>query len=212
LDADPDIIRDWVEGWSLSRGVKAPVSDHGAWRVEVGAPDQLRRYVFAGVHSEIADLAQTISTPFVFIKAATSAAKIAHMFPSHWEVTQRGAMMVRTAADPVLPSPQIPAGYVCTIEADGAALLCRITTLTGEQAAQGRIVFVGDSAIFDRIITEETHARRGLGTAVMLTLHGIARDHAKTTNILSATEQGIALYGTIGWRIHSPYTSAVIAP
>lgn len=65
-------------------------------------------------------------------------------------------------------------------------------------------------AIYDRIVTEPAHQRRGLGRAVMHALQAIARAHGRHANVLVASAQGRALYETLGWRLHAPWATAVI--
>jgi hypothetical protein len=44
----------------------------------------------------------------------------------------------------------------------------------------------------------------------MHALHGIAHARGARRGLLAATIEGEALYRTLGWRVHSPYASAVI--
>ncbi|WP_394846350.1 hypothetical protein LZC95_02660 [Pendulispora brunnea] len=58
------LIRDWVEGWALSRGVAGPVEVPEGLFLHVGRPDHIARYVLpdhdpAALH----DLVQRITTP-----------------------------------------------------------------------------------------------------------------------------------------------------
>ena len=63
--------------------------------------------------------------------------------------------------------------------------------------------------VYDRIRTEEPFRRRGLGRALIAAL-GRERRSPESREILVATEQGRALYLTLGWRDYAPYTTGVI--
>ena len=78
----------------------------------------------------------------------------------------------------------------------------------GEEAARGKLVLRGRIAIFDQIETEETHRRRGLGSAVMRALGAEAARRGASRGILVATPAGRALYLSLGWETLSDYTSA----
>ena len=68
LKADPAIVRTWIEGWALTRQVAAPVFENGGYRVEVGLPDQVRRYVFSEYSDWVRQHAEAISEPAIFLK------------------------------------------------------------------------------------------------------------------------------------------------
>jgi GNAT superfamily N-acetyltransferase len=86
----------------------------------------------------------------------------------------------------------------------------RALAQSGELAAIGRIVRIGEFAIFDRIETDATHRRRGLGRAVMKKLEMIAREGGATRGVLVATADGRSLYESMGWELHSLYATATI--
>lgn len=66
--------------------------------------------------------------------------------------------------------------------------------------------------VYDRIITDPDHRRRGLGRALMQTLHD-ARHNLSATELLVATEDGRTLYSALGWTTISPYsTASIVSP
>jgi GNAT superfamily N-acetyltransferase len=65
--------------------------------------------------------------------------------------------------------------------------------------------------VYDRIVTAPEHRRRGLGRALMHAL-GAARRSASSTQVLVATAEGMALYGTLGWELRSLFTTAAVQP
>jgi GNAT superfamily N-acetyltransferase len=86
----------------------------------------------------------------------------------------------------------------------------RLFDAAGEEAARGRVTVVEDRIIFDRIATAPAHQRRGLASTLMRQLEAIGRDQGGRDGVLVATEAGRALYERLGWRLHAPYTTAVI--
>lgn len=104
----------------------------------------------------------------------------------------------------------LPAEYTVDLVEDTVVSAVRILAQDGTIAASGRLALVDDFAIYDQIVTHEDHRRRGLGTIVMKALEAVALKQKKTRSVLVATADGRALYQTLGWEIHSPYTSAVI--
>ncbi|MDB5708207.1 MAG: hypothetical protein JWL96_277 [Sphingomonas bacterium] len=90
--------------------------------------------------------------------------------------------------------------------------LTTILTSGGELAASGRVGLVGGVAIYDRIRVQDAHQRRGLGRALMAALGDAANRAGATRWLLVATPEGRALYETLGWTVHAPYTSAFIPP
>ena len=61
----------------------------------------------------------------------------------------------------------------------------------------------------DQVSTEPAHQRRGLGTVVMRALANAALEAGSSTGILGATNQGRALYETLGWKVHAPLAGFV---
>ena len=103
--------------------------------------------------------------------------------------------------------------YHLTLETIAIHLtLATITSPNGELAASGRLGLVGDVAIYDRIRVQDAHQRRGLGRALMAALGEAANRAGASRWVLVATPEGRALYETLGWSVHAPYTSAFIPP
>ncbi len=80
----------------------------------------------------------------------------------------------------------------------------------GTLAASGHLALDERLAIYDRIVTEPEHQRRGLGRAVMHSLQVVAQRHGRHGGVLVATPQGRSLYESLGWQMHAPWASAVI--
>jgi hypothetical protein len=81
---------------------------------------------------------------------------------------------------------------------------------SGELAASGRITLDGGCAVFDQIVTSESHRRLGLATVVMQSLDVLARQASVSERLLVATEEGRRLYTKLGWRLLAPWATAVL--
>ena len=84
-----------------------------------------------------------------------------------------------------------------------------ITAPDGTLAASGYAAETDEVFAYDRIVTSADHRRRGLGTAVM-SLLGHSGTDRRMPSVLVATDQGRALYESLGWRVLSPYATAFI--
>ena len=210
LQADPDIVRTWVRGWTMTRRVAPPVFENGAYRVEVGLPDQKRRHVFPATSDLIRRHAEAIDEPFVFLKVCAPPERVQPYLPQHWRIATLGYMMLLSGAMHGSSS-ALPDGFAFSSEDLGSGgTLLNILDPDGEIAATGRIAFPGDFAIYDRIRTHENHRRKGLGRSIMKYLETLAAERKLTRAVLVATPDGRALYETLGWTLHSLYTTAAI--
>ena len=201
MSADPDLLAVWTRGWTLTRGVGTPVRDGAAWRIEVGAHDQLRRFVFGAADMQVTARAEMISEPNVLLKVCADAAAVRPLLPSGWVVRPPGFMMTLEGrmreGDP-------PTGCRAAFETVDGVLFCWMT-VDGVEVARGRAVAIDGLTIFDRIAVEPDWRRRGLGGEVMRRLQA---ETGPDRGVLVATADGRALYSALGWRLHSAYTTA----
>lgn len=206
MSADPDLLALWTRGWALTRDVSPPVWDDGGWRIEVGAPDQVRRYVHAEADAAVVRRADRITQPHVFLKVCEDEATTRACLPRGWSVQPPGFMMTLSGA--MTAGPADVEGYQVSLEHRGAVLHCRLLA-DDVEAARGRIVVIdGAVAVYDRISVEPGHRRRGLGRRVMRILEG---EVSVKAGVLVATAEGWALYASLGWALHTHYTTAVFA-
>lgn len=210
MSADPDLLAFWTRGWALTRGVEPPLWDDGGWRIEVGAEDHLRRYVFAETGEALVRRAAAITEPHVFLKVCADAAAVRPLLPARWTLRPPGFLMTLEGAMATGPTPDD--GYRVEIGPDvlpgGPVIFCTVRDASGTEAGRGRAVIVEDRVIYDRILVEPEHQRRGLGGRIMRALEAATGFLGK--GALVATEDGQALYRTLGWSTQSPYTTAVI--
>ncbi len=205
--ADAELLAGWLAARSIARGLPPPVPKHGGMRVDTGLPNEIRRYVFAGPVREIRNLALSISAPHIFIKMCGSGEQLLALMPPGWRLQPASYLMTHSCA---WDAPILPTGYRFEVLSEQAATLVRIVASDGSLAASGYALEYGGVFIFDRIVTEPAHRRRGLGKALMAAL-GSTQQSSTARRVLVATEDGRALYSSLGWLVHSPYSSASIA-
>ncbi|WP_156363749.1 GNAT family N-acetyltransferase [Sphingomonas sp. Leaf357] len=206
LRADPDLVAAWVRGRSIARSQPEPTSYHDGWCAEIGSDTELRRYVFAGASDTVAKLARTIDRPRIFLKACIEDRALAALLPPQWRIGDPSWMMTGPAAIAV---PHLPPGYTIIVRRGTGMIEVRIETADGLLAASGYGAETDGAFVYDRIVTQPGHQRRGLGGLVMGTLAAERRSPA-SENVLVATDQGRALYLALGWKDHASYASAVI--
>lgn len=202
-----DVLERWLTAWSLARGFPLPVREGGGLSVEVGQPDQLRRYVFVDAGPELQACAARVTEPFVHLKAAVEPDRMRQALPPGWELEELRYVMWRD--DPMSAAAPAPAGYTVTAKREHGAHLVRLIDEAGAVAAAGRVVLLGKTASFDRIITHEQHRRKGLASAVMLELDRMAVQAKVSERLLVATEAGRALYLALGWQELAPYSTFI---
>jgi hypothetical protein len=206
---NPYIVETWLKGWSVARGLPAPVKENGVLFVNVGWPQQVMRYVFPGPTDKFRYLAETIDDPWVFLKVCAKPETVKQLLPSRW-VIQAPAFMMTCYDTMTVSRTELPGGYVLNINKNTPVPIVRVLTPDHREAAIGRVVFVNDFAIYDRIETHPGHRRKGLGSIVMKTLEELGINCGIRKGVLVATAEGRALYEKIGWSIYTPYTTAVI--
>ncbi|MDP9959926.1 GNAT family N-acetyltransferase [Chryseobacterium lathyri] len=204
-----DIIDKWLKAWSLSRKLPLPVKYKSGFKVEVGEEKQKIRYVFPEINDDFIELSKQIDEPWIYLKACASPDEVKDEISENWIIQPPGYMM--GCSSPMnISRKNLCEGYRLEYEKYNSTTAVKIIDENGELACIGRIVLVNDLAIYDRIITEENHQRKGLATFLMQELEKIALSNGIHNNFLVATEQGKSLYETMGWELYSSYTSIVI--
>ncbi|MFE7413444.1 GNAT family N-acetyltransferase [Streptomyces laurentii] len=116
------------------------------------------------------------------------------------------------AVDLTVTASRPPEGYGVTVEYLEGVIHARVSDAAGRPAAQGQAALLGETAVMDRVVTDEAHRRRGLGGLVMRTLADEAVARGAGTGVLGATDPGRALYETLGWKKHAAIAECVYRP
>jgi len=209
LLADPDLIARWADAWAISRGAAMPVARDGGLYIHVDQPDQIGRYIFARLDADaIRPLAASIDRSLLYLKVCAPADAVRALLPHGWEIAAPGYMMTAPLSVMLDRPAAFPPEFELRITYDNSITFAHIFGAAGEEAARGRIVAVDDLIVFDRIRTADHYQRRGLGSAIMRALAAEARLSGVGDAMLCATPAGRELYTSLGWSLHSDYTTA----
>lgn len=208
VHADPMLLKGWLTARSIARKLPQPVPEHGGLRVETGLPQETRRYVFARPEHSIRALAQSIIAPNIFIKMCGTGEQLMALVPSHWQLRPTSYLMTTDRLHHNMPP--LPIGYRLELSTEQSVTMARVLAEDDSLAASGYAAEHDGYFVYDRIGTEAAHRRLGLGRAIMMALAS-TRQSSDSQQVLVATEEGRALYSTLGWIMHSPYSTAFIA-
>jgi GNAT superfamily N-acetyltransferase len=204
---EPELLWGWLAARSIARGLPLPVPEHGGMRVDTGMPNELRRYVFAGPGPGLQELASLTHPPRTFIKMCGASDQLLRLIPAKWQLQPSGYLMTHAGARDALQAPA--PGYQIEVEQQGLVISARGYAQDGSIAASGYAAEHGGIFVFDRIATHAAHRRRGLGRAIMSALGSMQRANT-AQRVLVATEEGRALYSTLGWKVRSAYSTIAI--
>ncbi|MCJ7932161.1 MAG: GNAT family N-acetyltransferase [Chryseobacterium sp.] len=205
----PGILENWLKAWAISRELPLPVPYQSGFRIAVGNRYQKERYVFTEPNDDFYQLCHLISDPWIYLKVCAASDQFIKNIPGRWILQPQGYMM--SCFRPMnIPAIKLTEGYMVEFAHYNSTFVVNILTESKEQAAAGRVVLAGDLAVYDRIVTEEQHRRKGLASFLIGELEKIALSKGVFNNFLVATEAGKSLYETLGWEVYSLYTSIVI--
>ncbi|MGP3976600.1 GNAT family N-acetyltransferase [Streptomyces sp. 8N114] len=185
------------------------------WGVYMAVGDERlvgRHVLLHADEATVHQAAAAVTVPQTWLMVFDEPEQVAAWLPRGWEVdhAETGHLMT---VDLQVTGPVPPEGYSRTVETrDGVTYVCVRDDATDENAASGQASVLGGNAVMDRIVTQEAHRRRGLGSLVMRTLTDSAVAAGATLGLLGATPQGRALYETLGWKAHSILTECVYRP
>jgi GNAT superfamily N-acetyltransferase len=204
---DARLVENWLRARSLVRKLPQPIPDHGGLRVETDSAEEIRRYVFAHAAGGLRELAAAIKIPRILVKFCGPQDAMRELLPSRWQFQPLGYMMVRDHGATTRRAP--PVEYRLEISCEGPTRSGRILANDGDVVASGYAADYAGVFIYDRIVTNPLHRRRGLASALIGALEA-TRTSRFSREILVATQDGRALYTALGWALYSPYTTAFI--
>ena len=204
-----DILVKWLNAWCLSRKLSLPVNYKSGFKVDVGFEKQKSRYVFPEMNEDLIQLSEKIDEPWIFLKFCGHPEEIENKVSSRWKVQAQGFMMYCETPMNILKT-ELRKDFKIESENYNSTSVIRILTQNNKLAAEGRVVIAGDTAVYDRIFTEDRYRRKGLATFLMKELENIALSKKVDKNFLVATKEGKLLYETLGWKLYCLYTSIVI--
>ncbi|WP_017611671.1 GNAT family N-acetyltransferase [Nocardiopsis salina] len=196
----------WAHGWALSRGVAPPTALGRAHRLEVGLPQHRVRYVVSGGR-DLASHAPAWNGPGTVVKAFLARDETAAVLGPSWRVGECEALMSTALPGHTDPAPE---PYRIQVQSQGATHRALALAPDGRAAAEAWAALHRGHAVFDRVVTDPEHRRRGLGRALMGALGRICADQGAHTGVLVATQDGCALYGALGWSVVCEVTPALL--
>jgi hypothetical protein len=201
------ILSAWLSARSIARGLPAPVPEYGGFRVDTGSDAEVVRWVFPNQGPGLRNLARSINEPGYLLKLCGSADELWSALPLGWELHSPSHFMTAIGKP---PARRLAEGYSIELDRVGKVVSARILAESGELAASGFAAETQGVFVYDRILTETAHRRKGLGQVLMRTLHD-ARQNPDGMELLVATQDGRALYSKLGWETISPYSTASFA-
>ncbi|MEU3526385.1 GNAT family N-acetyltransferase [Streptomyces sp. NPDC038707] len=205
-----EAVHAWVEGWVVSRGAAPPTPQPWGFTVDVGSPREVARHVVAADdEATVRKLADDTTAPGIALKVFVPARTLQAWLPPGWVLLDGHAALMAARLSAVEAPPGLPDGYRLQSWERADVTRVVVRTADGALAARGQIAMTGPTAVVDQVETHRAHQRRGLGRVVMGTLAGAAARQGARAAVLGATEEGRALYATLGWRVVAPLSAAV---
>ncbi|MEU9113307.1 GNAT family N-acetyltransferase [Streptomyces sp. NPDC048483] len=204
----PELVSTWVSGWAVSRGTPPPLEKPWGFSSEVGDPDHGRHVLPAATEASVRRAAASVNVPHTWLKVPMEPDEVAGWLPEGWVVDkEETGHLMAVELRPTDPAP--PEGYTASVETRDGVTYVQVRDAAGGPAATGQMAVLGQATVVGRVVTEEAHRRRGLGDFVMRTLADHAAAEGASLGILGATDDGRALYETLGWRRHTSLAACV---
>ncbi|MFJ5861073.1 GNAT family N-acetyltransferase [Pseudarthrobacter sp. NPDC092439] len=197
------LLEVWVAGWAGCRGYQTAKEGRfpsalrsdtsGDWEYFASDPTDDEFAALAAKTAEVPARGLTILTNDP-AKYAALAARHGLNVTSDTQTMMIVDMETQDAEDPWLSDDDL------ALTATSANGVHFAEVRSGETlAASGRVFVVGDTAVFDKIITEPAFQRRGLGSFIMRALAAQAFEHDVQSGLLLASADGQKLYSHLGW-------------
>jgi GNAT superfamily N-acetyltransferase len=195
-----EILEAWTRGWAVSRAAPPPVAEPDGCRVDVGLPGHRVRYLLRSP-ATVASRARTVASPGTWLKTCGRRDLVLAGLTPEWTAGETEYLMT---FDGPVPAVAVPAPYAVAVTGDGPVWNVTVTA-GGAPAARGWVAVASGIAVYDRIVTEPEHRRRGLGRVVM---HRLSTAAGARPGALLASAAGRGLYGSLGWRVVSEVVPA----
>ncbi|MGY0491822.1 GNAT family N-acetyltransferase [Streptomyces sp. WG-D5] len=210
-----ELVRNWVDGWVVSRGTSPPLVEPWGYTIHVGLPEHVSRHVVGAANEAVTEetvrkVAGATRGRGTHLKVFADPARVLPWLGPEWEPYGADDFLMSTDLAPA-PVPPAPDGYIRHIWTRAGVTRVLLTDTEGAFAARGQVAPTGASAVVDQIETSERHRRKGLGRVVMGTLEQTARTQGAVHAVLACTPEGRLLYESVGWRIEAPLTNAKYA-
>ncbi|GAA0272742.1 hypothetical protein GCM10010302_07920 [Streptomyces polychromogenes] len=198
-------VKQWVDGWTVSRGAADPVAAPWGWTVDVGLSREVARHVLPEPREADVRRLAASAPPGTWLKLFAPDEVVRPWAGDEWEMDVPAFLMTL----PLAPAPAgpPPAGYTVTTWTRGGVVKVLVRSGDGRLAARGQAGLAGRIAVPDQIETAPDQRRRGLGALTMRTLQNAAWEARAREGVLVGTPDGRALYEALGWTLRSPLAS-----
>ena len=199
-----EIAKAWVHGWVLSRKTSAAIDHSTHLTIPVGLPGHMIRHVLPTLSADaLQALTRGQGVEGTWIKVVASQETVRPLLPVNWKIHEREYLM-RTTLGSTRPATDAPN---VNFERGGSVITATLLGPNGDDAARAKAAVVGNAAVFDQVVTEPHHRRKGYGSMLMSLLANECWDKGATVGVLVATEEGRALYSALGWEVTSEMTA-----
>lgn len=208
-----ELVRRWAHGWTLCRGLAAPLDRPAALEVTLGLPGRDRE-VFAltddteTVNDLAISTAKAATATWLTVTTNQPTAKAAVLEQAGLKLLDEPCLLM-TIDLAKHPARTAPPEYRLETTSDGPLEYAKVIDAQGNVAAHGMAAIVGQDAVLHDIQTAPAHRRRGLGSAVMSLLSRRATNRGAATGLLMATTDGGYLYPKLGWSTEATMITAV---
>ncbi len=200
-----ELLEVWVAGWSGSRGYETRKEGRfpaalradktGDWEYFAHDPSDAEFAELAAKTAEAAASILTILTNDV-ARYTSPGSRNGLNVTSDSQTMMIVDMETQDAEDPWLSDDDLKLDDFRTEGVHHAVVRA------GEKvAASGQVFVVGQTAVFDKIVTAPAYQRRGLGSFIMKALAAQAFEHDVESGLLLASLDGQHLYSHLGWRM-----------
>jgi GNAT superfamily N-acetyltransferase len=197
------LLEVWVAGWAGCRGYQTSTEGRFPAALRADTTGEWEYFAHDPSDDEFAALAaKTAEAPArILTILSNDVFRFKELAQQHGlNVTSASqAMMIVDMATQDTEDPWLSADdqNLVTSELDGVH---HAVVRSGDTvAASGRVFVVGETAVFDKIVTEPAYQRRGLGSFIMKALAAQAIGPDVDNGLLLASLDGQKLYSHLGW-------------
>ncbi len=192
-----DLVRRWLDGWRLCRGLE-PVTEYDDAYVAVLRLPGRSRELFARADdpATVDRLASQVTADIWLTVTTHDGDEVARQLRASGVQPFEEQKTLMSISLP--QHPRATTNYELEVSSDGPLEYVRLLA-DGMVAAHGMAAIVGGDAVMHDIQTDPGHRRRGLGSVVMGELSRRAQERGARTGLLMGTTDGFHLYRKLGW-------------
>jgi GNAT superfamily N-acetyltransferase len=202
------MMRRWLEGWRLCRGLEPVIEYDDAYAAVLRLPGRERElFTRTDDPATVDRLAQQLPVDTWLTVTTRVDDRVVEQLLAAGAKPFEEPKTLMSIDLREHPQP-INDAYQLTRSADGPLEYVRLLASDGTVAAHGMTAIVGADAVMHDIQTDPAHRRRGLGSVVMGALAQRAIERGAETGLLMATTDGLHLYTKLGWTAEATMVNA----